>query len=229
MTKGFKDKDGKFRPTGNSNNGISSDDMIGKYNVSDEERKVIDEINKRASNPSKYYSHELTPSERMANQKNTDNVENRFDKNFQVDLPLTKKQAEILFDEISLVRGDKATDPEYDEYSMKTYDNLLKKLSNYSTKLSQHDELNHIIPRFTKDEMSIIEHNSYWTYDWYGEQNLPLTDSARKSLNTDAKFLYQKHGFNSQKELVEQFMEIEKKAWDDRKQLWASGYMYNWD
>ena len=223
MTKGFKDKDGKFRPTGNSNNGISSNDM------SDEDKRIISNMQKVKANPSKYYSHELTKSEIMANQKNTDNAENRFDKNFQVDLPLTKKQAEILFDEISLVRGDKATDPDYDEYSMKTYDNLLKKLSNYSTKLSQHDELNHIIPRFTKDEMGLIEFNAYWAYDWYGEQNLPLTDSARKLLNTDAKFLYQKHGFNSQKEMIEQFLEIEKKAWDDRKQLWASGYMYNWD
>ena len=223
MTKGFKDKDGKFRPTGNSNNGISSNDM------SDEDKRIISNMQKVKANPSKYYSHELTKSEIMANQKNTDNAENRFDKNFQVDLPLTKKQAEILYSEVKLARSDKATDPEYDEYSMKTYDNLLKKLSNYSTKLSQHDELNHIIPRFTKDEMGLIEFNAYWAYDWYGEQNLPLTDSARKLLNTDAKFLHQKHGFNSQKEMIEQFLEIEKKAWDDRKQLWASGYMYNWD
>ena len=223
MTKGFKDKDGKFRPTGNSNNGISSDDM------SDEDKKIISNIENVTANPSIYNFHKLTKSEAMANQKNTDNAENRFDKNFQVDLPLTKKQAEILYSEVKLARSDKATDPEYDEYSMKTYDNLLKKLSNYSTKLSQHDELNHIIPRFTKDEMGLIEFNAYWAYDWYGEQNLPLTDSARKLLNTDAKFLYQKHGFNSQKEMIEQFLEIEKKAWDDRKQLWASGYMYNWD
>ena len=226
MTKGFKDKDGKFRPTGNSNNGISSDDM------SDEDKKIISNIENVTANPSIYNFHKLTKSEAMANQKNTDNVENRFDKNFQVDLPLTQKQAEILFDEISLARSDKTTDPEYDEYSMKTYDNLLNKLASFifdANIKKKRGESNNYIPRFTKDEMGLIEFNAYWAYDWYGEQNLPLTDSARKLLNTDAKFLHQKHGFNSQKEMIEQFMEIEKKAWDDRKQLWASGYMYNWD
>ena len=63
MTKGFKDKDGKFRPTGNSNNGISSNDM------SDEDKRIISNMQKVKANPSKYYSHELTKSEIMANQK----------------------------------------------------------------------------------------------------------------------------------------------------------------
>ena len=40
MTKGFKDKDGKFRPTGNSNNGVSSDKLRYEKNIKKSSMKL---------------------------------------------------------------------------------------------------------------------------------------------------------------------------------------------
>ena len=44
MTKGFKDKDGKFRPTGNSSNSISSDSVSNNNTFTANDKKKVAEI-----------------------------------------------------------------------------------------------------------------------------------------------------------------------------------------
>ena len=44
MTKGFKDKDGKFRPTGNSSNGVSSDSVSNNNTFTANDKKKVAEI-----------------------------------------------------------------------------------------------------------------------------------------------------------------------------------------